>query len=791
MPVRFLAVTLVLLLALYSGIPAQPDRAVASATQSDKVAYIVAGDLWWRPVDGGPAHRLTRSGGYHTPRWSPEGRWILVQKGKEFRVVRTDGAEEHSIPVKGTVIWHPSEDDLAYLDEAGKIGRIAPHQPENRRVVVPAAQGERRSGLLWSVDGRRLAYAVERGAPPERGYAGIWAVHLERQETVELYATHQRPSPCFHPAAWAATGQLLTWVAPNCSASLLADGAALMAVSLEGGTPVPIAEDMLAYPEFLSLRGARLAAVTGGGRISWWNKQVRVFDLATGSERAISPVDQAALSPDWAPDGRSLAYSASPDAGPIDGGDAAHRALFHRRIWISAADGSWRRQLTHDPGYRDEAPTWLPGGSRLLFARVDEQGRAGLWTVNAKGGKSALLTELGARQESQTWFGYYGWYDFASLFDLLSRGRSPVAPAPRNPHAIRAVSDLVAVRWQGISPRLPMLTRMRTLAEQLRTHVHMVQLANTDDDGQPDLLAVPTPAPDQTYDKGPVILFRGADLTAGRVRPHLFPLAGDFRRVETVADVNGDARTETVVTYQGHGTRQIVTWLFLQWDGRRYRRVFDAMVDNWRGPNDLWIGPGTVTVTCRPLGVYDHKHSPHRQHTEVWTWDGTAYRLTAHHVPPPPSDRWAINDAEPYFLHREYAKSLPLYQLALTLPREEGDRDWKPYIHLRLGQGLALLGRNDEARRELQMAGEDPGQIGRAAATFLQVWQEKGLVAAFTALMSITPGEAEQNLPYSPVHGFRLAPPAVVGSPAPGTNGAVLPPYTQPCRAPIAWMEDE
>src|SRR3989442_3957866 len=55
--------------------------------------------------------------------------------------------------------------------------------------------------------------------------------------------------------------------------------------------------------------------------------------------------------------------------------------LFRLWCWIMNADGSRKRRLTSDSRYRDECPQWSRDGQYILFTRLDEQDKAGVWSV--------------------------------------------------------------------------------------------------------------------------------------------------------------------------------------------------------------------------------------------------------------------------------------------------------------------------------------------------------------------------------------------------------------------------
>lgn len=55
-------------------------------------------------------------------------------------------------------------------------------------------------------------------------------------------------------------------------------------------------------------------------------------------------------------------------------------------IFLVNPDGTGERQVSHPPsGALDDYPRFAPDGSKLIFARIDSQGKASVWTVNVDG----------------------------------------------------------------------------------------------------------------------------------------------------------------------------------------------------------------------------------------------------------------------------------------------------------------------------------------------------------------------------------------------------------------------
>ncbi|HEC35587.1 MAG TPA: hypothetical protein ENI39_03530, partial [Anaerolineae bacterium] len=237
-------------------------------------------------------------------------------------------------------------------------------------------------------------------------------------EPIELYALPSPPQDGLILAGWTPDGQsILFWRDPLFSASAAADGLPLLRLPLDGGEPVEVADFTLLHPDFWSVSptGQQMALTVGSGRETWTNKRIVLLDLDTGVLEHLTDESVAAFSPTFSPDGRRIAYVAAPDVGHVWGGDEAKAGTAQRRIWVMNMDGSDQHPVTGDPAYRDERPLWSADGTHVLFARLDEDGRASLWLMDAAGGAPRqVVAELTPAPE---WFGYYGHIAWDDLFD--------------------------------------------------------------------------------------------------------------------------------------------------------------------------------------------------------------------------------------------------------------------------------------------------------------------------------------------------------------------------------------
>ncbi len=67
-----------------------------------------------------------------------------------------------------------------------------------------------------------------------------------------------------------------------------------------------------------------------------------------------------------------------------------------------------------DAAYRDERPLWSADSSHILFARLDQKGRASLWLIRNDGSElQPVVDELIPAVE---WFDYYGYINWDGYF---------------------------------------------------------------------------------------------------------------------------------------------------------------------------------------------------------------------------------------------------------------------------------------------------------------------------------------------------------------------------------------
>lgn len=391
------------------------------------LAYLKDRDVWVQPLAGGPARQLTYSGNVSSVAWSTSGMWLAYQERQQLCLVKPDTAQRRVLSTGVTdYAWSPTADRLAYTTPDGTTLVDA---GSKQRLELPDI-----AATTWSPDGQRLAYVSRERLDGTRSRGEpLWAVTLGQVEaaTGSMHPVFKAGRPSDYdllPAGWSAKGDaILAWTDPMFSASVLADGTALWAIPLHDGEPRVLVEKMLIYRDGFDLSpdGTHLVVSEGSDRCTWTNKRITLVTLPNGERTPLTSKQVATVQPSFSPDGTQIAYVSGPALpGLASGGADVLAALSQRHLWVMNRDGSGQRPLTTDPRYRDEQPRWSEDGRQIVFVRLDQQGNASLWRIDAAGGEPQhLITGLtyGADDRStrlnDRLFGNYGYIAWNS-FDV-------------------------------------------------------------------------------------------------------------------------------------------------------------------------------------------------------------------------------------------------------------------------------------------------------------------------------------------------------------------------------------
>ncbi len=388
-----------------------------------QVAFVQGGDIWIKRLPDGEPQRLTTDGNNIKPRWSASGEWLAFSKGNtQVWLSRANGSGAFSLDNGdqiGDFAWSPTQDQLAFVGETGL--EIIQGGETATTVVVPASSTTQIGNIDWSPDGTQIAYELwNESADSLPMYESLWIVSSENAEPKEIYSSGVPRQGEAILAGWTGDGShVIFWQGSLVSASLLADGVPLYSISVEGGEPILLADNVLVYADSVVPQPGnttQVAVVSGGYRSAWTNKVLSLVDATSGNARVLTASDTAPSSPTWEPGGEHIAYTAMPDMGDLGGGDPARTALLQRHIALMNLDNTAEiSALTDDPAYRDEYPRWSADGQFILFVRLDEHDQAALWLISIEGAETMqVVQELGP---FPGWFGDYGHVNWNDLFD--------------------------------------------------------------------------------------------------------------------------------------------------------------------------------------------------------------------------------------------------------------------------------------------------------------------------------------------------------------------------------------
>ncbi|HWI66500.1 MAG TPA: VCBS repeat-containing protein [Symbiobacteriaceae bacterium] len=239
----------------------------------------------------------------------------------------------------------------------------------------------------------------------------------------------------------------------------------------------------------------------------------------------------------------------------------------------------------------------------------------------------------------------------------------------------------------------------------------------------------------------PVLVFRAA----APAEPVLLPVGTRFfgrahggSRIDQVADVNGDGLPEVVMEHRAAGGSADNAFMYIyQWKGGTFTALFADHLSNWRGPNQWTVATGTVSIQCRPIGPFEHKHSPNRQQTEKFRWNpATAqYELTERTREPVEVQEQQASDAEELFQSGSYDDALLAYGQVgkFRATSFAPEMDWPSLAAYRIGQVHALADDREAALAALNSAATGRYPIGDLAVAFRDAYSQGSAADGFSA----------------------------------------------------------
>ncbi len=371
------------------------------------------------PVAGGAAQRVATGSGVDVPAgWFPDGDRVVygsLGAGSQisaFVVSLRTGVARPLVPSEARpLVGSPSPDGsrVAYVVIVGERGTmwVADSTGRNpRQLTTEGFESTNYNSVPWSPDGKAFLYESRR-----TGTADLWIARVDsgtiRQLTNDLRNDWS--------GVWSPDGKWIAfvsergrqtdiWVVPAAGGDArrvtdtrdlefdptwrpgttelgftsLTAKSAVWAMDLASGTERRLTPDSLRVVWFrVSPDGQQISYVIdrGGGV-----QDLVVMPLAGGPSRTV--VTGSELSnPQWSPDGSTIAY--------ISGGFGS------RDVWVVDVGGGPPRQLVNWPG-NETAAEWSGDGSAVYFmSDHDNTNLFDLWKVPSGGGEPSRVTNVG------------------------------------------------------------------------------------------------------------------------------------------------------------------------------------------------------------------------------------------------------------------------------------------------------------------------------------------------------------------------------------------------------------
>ncbi len=363
-----LAALLLLVLPAVGLADADPPLLFQQPTVSrSRVVFVLGGDLWSVPRDGGDARRLTTTGRTRTPVFSPDGTQIAFTGEYEGNY------DVYVIPAAGGVprrlTYHPDPDVVVGWTPDGKDVLFASQRHSPARLTqlftIPARGGFPTEVPLpmaetgsFAPDGGRLAYVPysNGGFVPNpvfhmawKRYRGgttspIWIADLSDSHVEKIPRQNSNDS---HPM-W--VGNKIYFLSDrNGPTTLFAYDTATREVN-------PVIENA----------GAEIKSASAGpGAIVYEQLgSLHLFDLSSGQTRPIA-VRVAGDFPGVRPHFEKVAKQIRNARLSPSGARAVFEA--HGEILTVPAEKGDVRNLTHSPGSAERDPAWSPDGQQIAY----------------------------------------------------------------------------------------------------------------------------------------------------------------------------------------------------------------------------------------------------------------------------------------------------------------------------------------------------------------------------------------------------------------------------------------
>jgi dipeptidyl aminopeptidase/acylaminoacyl peptidase len=267
----------------------------------------------------------------------------------------------------------------------------------------------------WSPDGKRVAFASNRGGKP-----ALWVVDVATKEPRMLTAWERSNfflSKAGEMFCWSPDGKEIAFVAAEKAAQAESTDPRVI-TRLQYKTRTSFSDNLRSHIFIVSVEDGKVRQLTRGKSdehsISWspqgneilflssraidpdsnLNYDIFAVEVTGGKERRITDTPGVEFSPVWSPDGNYIAYTATTrKLTTIDS------VAEDTHVWVVGARGGQGSEVSASLDRRASGPQWSADGERILFLAGD-RGRTLIYSVARDGGAAAPLFERQAQVSS-------------------------------------------------------------------------------------------------------------------------------------------------------------------------------------------------------------------------------------------------------------------------------------------------------------------------------------------------------------------------------------------------------
>jgi Tol biopolymer transport system component len=372
-------------------------------------------NLYVQNIDGSGRVRLTSDPGPDRfPKWSPDGRTIaFIRAGELFSMPAIGGPQRRITTAAGDGLsWSPDSRTLAVSDHESNDGSLSLYLVSDdtgirRRLTFPAVSKQQDLWPAFDAKGDQVAF-VRRTTTTD----DVFRVPAAGGRATRL-ALPGRP---LHGLAWTPDGSFVL-----AATGRQAPGLLVIPAGAHDQTRIKrldIAGSDVYEPSVIARNGSPKMDLAFAHETSNWDVLgMPIQGSAVTPTPLIASIrnDQA---PSFSPDGKWLAFNSARSG--------------YEEIWISRADGSESRQVTHFNSGLASSPRWSPDGQRIAFDATIDSNRD-IYVVRGDGGVPQRITRELSSEGQPSWSHDGRWIYFMSdrsgsrqIWKMSAGGGAPV-----------------------------------------------------------------------------------------------------------------------------------------------------------------------------------------------------------------------------------------------------------------------------------------------------------------------------------------------------------------------------